>query len=401
MSKPKRRRLPPGITYHEPSDSYFGRKTVVVRDGTKQRVSSAYAATPAEATDLLAKAIHQAKALDPERRTVEAFLGEWFARIAPDGPNPKKPKVREATYDQRMQVLGPLLPASLAKGMRASHPAFESLRVKLFKNFDEVDLRAYCERFAETGAGSRSVQLAWEVLRTAWNYAAQRRYVDLGENPFLRFPRPEHISERKEPLSDAEVARLLDAIRATKNPRSRTLLMVLVTTGLRISEALALRWEKLDLDKGEVKVRAQLTKAKLGPLKTLESRREAWTVDEVTQGLTALSEKAHSEWVFETARTHRPLDRNNVRSEVFRPMLKRAGLEHSGLTIHNLRSLAASLVAPGVDAMTLCLMFGWTNVNTARKFYVRSSDVTRGAGRDAMQGALTRIGRLADPQIGV
>lgn len=389
-----KKKIPVGVSFHKATGTYFGRKSLTLRDGTASRISTAYFATVGEAQDALAKAARQAVALDPAKHSVESFLEAWFAAIKPDSPNPKKPRVRERTYALRLQVLAPLLPASLAIGKRANDPAFASIRTKLLRDFTEVDLRAILSRLEANGAGSRTVQLAYEVLRAAWRYAGQRRYVDVREAPFVHVDRPEHTSKRKESLSDGEIDRLFAAIRATKVLRSRALLLMLATAGLRIGEALALRWENVDTIEGVVRVREQLTEAgEAGPLKTPESHRDVWTIPEVSDMLRELRTVAKSPYVFETVKTQRAMDRNNVRSKVFVPMIERAKLGSAGLTVHDLRGIAATVAASsGLDPVALCMMFGWTNVNTAKRFYIRQNDTMRQAAREAMMNGMQRIG---------
>jgi integrase len=273
---------------------------------------------------------------------------------------------------------------------------FTSMRTKLLKDFDDGDLRTFLDRLAANDVGSRSVQIAYETLRAAYRYAAQRRYVDTSTSPFLYVDKPVHESKRKDALTNDQLGRLMGAIRDTKVPRSRTLLLLLVTTGLRIGEALGLEWEHVDLHKGEVKVRQQLVGSKPAPLKTKESHRDVPLVPEAVAALRALKASSKSKtWVFGSRTSERPVDASNFRSEVFAPMLERAGLADSGLTPHGLRSVAASLVAPHVDPVVLTKMFGWTTVNVAAKFYVRAGEALRDQGRNAMVTALERVDQRA------
>lgn len=62
-------------------------------------------------------------------------------------------------------------------------------------------------------------------------------------------------------LSGAEVNRLLDE---THDDPHHALWALLLTTGLRLSEALALRWSDLDLDRGELRVLRKLRRPKNG-----------------------------------------------------------------------------------------------------------------------------------------
>src|SRR5262249_58157820 len=73
-------------------------------------------------------------------------------------------------------------------------------------------------------------------------------------------------------LDREEIGRLLDA---TEDPGMRTLLALSVSTGLRQSEALGLRWSDLDLGADRLHVRHRLGRdGKLAEPKTQQARRE-------------------------------------------------------------------------------------------------------------------------------
>jgi integrase len=387
--------LPPNVSLHKPSGLYYGRKRVKRKDGSPARIYTSYLRTPAEAADALEKAVRQATSLNPKRPSIENFLEEWFENIKPTSDEPEGRQVRERTYRSRLANLTTLLPPSLAKGKYANLPAFADLRSKAVKDFDAADMRSYLARLAAAGVPSRAQQLAYESLRAAWKYAIEFDYVEPAQSPFIRVKRPSHKAEPMVELSDAELVRLVNAIYDTPKLRSRTLLLLLITTGLRIGEACALRWENLNLDATEphITVRHQLSDAgKLAPLKTDESRRKVHILPRLRDALLALKASAKTEWVFETAKTARPIDRNNARSEIFVPLLERAKLKDSGLTLHDLRGIAATLaVENGMDQSTFIRMFGWANMATAMKHYVRASDRMRKAGQRIMVNAFERF----------
>ena len=67
--------------------------------------------------------------------------------------------------------------------------------------------------------------------------------------------RPNRESRAREYLTAAEVERLLDAAAGGRyGARDRTLLLLMYRHGLRVSEAIALRWEQIDLKAGHVAV---------------------------------------------------------------------------------------------------------------------------------------------------
>ena len=77
--------------------------------------------------------------------------------------------------------------------------------------------------------------------------AAWRRDKITG-NPAMKVrPLPEN-TPRARVLSDAELSRLVKAVRALANPHHRLAFTLLLTTGARLSEVLHAKWEDFDLD---------------------------------------------------------------------------------------------------------------------------------------------------------
>jgi integrase len=101
----------------------------------------------------------------------------------------------------------------------------------------------------------------------------------LASNPAARVKRPGVSRTEAHYLSIAEVASLLEAV---KDSRYAPLLRLLVATGLRRGEALALRWSDVDLTNGLLRVRGTLLRVN-GHLVISESPRRSAHV--VTAGL--------------------------------------------------------------------------------------------------------------------
>jgi len=203
--------------------------------------------------------------------------------------------------------------------------------------------------------------------------------------------KPEHRAKRKEALTDDEVKRLVNTIRRTKLPRAKALMLLLVTTGVRLGEALGLRWEHVDLDGGLARVRTQAdADGTATPLKTEESRREIPLIPEAVEALRAIRGDGTG-FVFSVV-SGKPIGAANVRTKWFAPMLKTAGLEHTGLTPHGLRSVAATLLARKVDPVTLTRLFGWSDgMKTALAYYVKTSESMIAEGREAMASEIARL----------
>jgi integrase len=184
---------------------------------------------------------------------------------------------------------------------------------------------------------------------------------DLSSNPVrgVRIPNGEHDEEppddRAKALTREELAMLLAAV----PDEWRLFFEFLAATGLRISEAVGLRWEHLDLGgRPKVLVREQLYRGKRKRLKSRLGRRDV----PLSKGMGAKliahrrdTYKGAESPVFATT-TGTPLDPHNVRRQVLRPAALSLGFykavvgsdgkphKRSTLGFHALRHTCASML---------------------------------------------------------
>ena len=91
-----------------------------------------------------------------------------------------------------------------------------------------------------------------------------------GENPVSGVDLPEKVpASKKQALNPDQVVRLLAVL---KEP-VRTMVLLAILTGLRVGEILGLRWQDVDLDRGELRVEQSFYRGCLGSPKTKGSRR--------------------------------------------------------------------------------------------------------------------------------
>jgi integrase len=149
-----------------------------------------------------------------------------------------------------------------------------------------------------------------------------------------------------------------------------------VYTGLRQGELLGLKWEDVDLESGSLHVKRALTTARGGPRlaapKTKGSRRVSLTrgaMDALRAHLARQLEeidRAGSLWqenglVF-ASEMGTPLDRRDVTSRQFKPLLKRAKLPEK-TRFHDLQHACATLLlTKNVNPKVVSEMLGHSNI---------------------------------------
>jgi integrase len=214
-------------------------------------------------------------------------------------------------------------------------------------------------------AAGYSVQTAIHIRNciSALFRHAKRRQVFTGDLPTVGVELPAGQHPERPSLTWDQARALIAAI---DSPLYRLLVLFLATTGLRIGEALGLRWSDLDFEQETITVRRHYARKRgcgdtraiddrYGTTKTPTSRRRVpllpalavhlrMLVEHQTCQLAQVSRSEHKVGpdppVF-AGRTGRPLDAHNVLRRFLKPAAVALGLPW--VTWHSLRHTAASL----------------------------------------------------------
>lgn len=136
----------------------------------------------------------------------------------------------------------------------AAWMARERPRRELVRETTAADAAAYLEALRGRGRGGKTANDYRALLAQAWDWLAG----DREGNPFRATrPAPRGSVERR-PLATEELRALLDAA-AARGPDWRRLLLVGLYAGLRLGDALALDWSRVDLAAGWITVRPHKT----------------------------------------------------------------------------------------------------------------------------------------------
>jgi excisionase family DNA binding protein len=142
-----------------------------------------------------------------------------------------------------------------------------------------------------------------------------------------------------------------------------TLILFLALTGLRIGEAVGVRWADFD---GEVlNVSRRVYEGTVGTLKTKKSKRSIPIPASLMQRLNKLNHV--SEWVF-SSENGTPVNPGNALRRYIQPLARELGIKLSGF--HDLRhTLATDLINSGVSAKTVSEILGHANVGITLNTY--------------------------------
>src|SRR5438105_697562 len=160
--------------------------------------------------------------------------------------------------------------------------------------------------------------------------------------------------------------------------RSRTLFKVLAATGIRISEAIALRWRDLELDGSSphVKVRRALVKGRMGPPKSRYGRRQVPIDHALVAELRRRrrdSERPEDDALVFPAMNGEPLRQENLRRRVLEPTAQEAGVPWTGF--HTFRHTCATrLFGEGRNAVQVQRWLGHHSPAFTLSVYVHLLD---------------------------
>jgi len=293
------------------------------------------------------------------RKTVGTFAAEWL------GSTLEVSDRKDSTKQ---------LYASLAK----SHIVSDRLGTIPLDQLTPRRIEAWVSALRASGLSASTIRSTYTVLRAILDTAVRDR--SIAENPavVIRRPRVEH--HEAEYLSPVQVRALLAAAEST---RYAALFTLMVNTGLRRGEALALHWADVDADQKALRVRGTLTRIG-GSLtvtepKTTKSRRlvamspvveallRGVKVGQRQERLTAGSQWRATGFVF-TTELGDPCDpRNALRA--LKVAAGKAGLPAT-VGLHTLRHSAASvMLMNGVPLKVVSEILGHSSIAITGDIY--------------------------------
>jgi len=287
-------------------------------------------------------------AVKPAQINLNAYLDQWLETAA-------KPKVRPKTFTGYQDVL-----------RRYVRPKLGS---KPLAKVTPLDIQTL---YNEMSVSPRTTQYTAMIVKQALEQA--RRWRMLIHNPCDGVKPPRNARKEMQVLTPEQARRFLAVARGD---RHGVIFEVALTTGMRPSEYLALKWPDLDLEKGTASINRSIDFLPGGGWefadnKTARSRRTIKLHSNAAQSLREHRRRqeeqrrqAGKSWadhdlVF-TNDTGGPVDRHNLAQRHFRRILDAAGLPL--VRLYDLRHTAATLgLVAGVQVKVISEMLGHASV---------------------------------------
>ena len=223
----------------------------------------------------------------------------------------------------------------------------------------QFDIQSIYAQMFERGLSARTIEYTNAVLQSAFRQAV--RWKMLAEDPCVGVDLPRMKRREMEALSVEECRRFLAVTRETE---WFALYALALTTGMRPSEYLALKWSDIDWQRGTTSVRRTIQTSVSGwtfyDTKRKRSRRVVKLQNFVLEALQDLSSQRETEHGLIFHSGGQPLRQRTIKVE-FRRLLSAAGIR--SIRLYDLRHTAATLaVAAGVSVKVISDQLGHASI---------------------------------------
>jgi integrase len=199
-------------------------------------------------------------------------------------------------------------------------------------------------------------------------------------------------SAKRESLPDVLTAEEIRSLLSELKEPYRTLVFLAATTGLRASELLALQWQDVDFDAGQIRLSRGIVDQKITTMKTEASRKSLPLTTELALVLANWRAKCtynqSHDWVFASLdkKGTQPLWPENILRRHVRPAVERAGITKQ-VGFHTFRhSFATILTSNKEDVKTAQELLRHANSRITMDIYTQAINSTKVAAQEKLAG---------------
>ena len=236
------------------------------------------------------------------------------------------------------------------------------------------------------GLSPKTVRNIHQIIASAMKLAKEQRLIVADPTEGCALPKLEHREMKTLP-----VEQLTSFLREAKESGVFEMYYIELSTGLRRGELLGLKWEDIDFEHANLRVKRQIARINgevvEAPLKTKNAYRTLPLAEDTIQVLKQQKKKVGSNpWVFPSP-TGGPISPDSVLHMLHR-VLKRAGLPR--VRFHDLRHTFATLALQnGVDIKTVSGMLGHFSAGFTLDTYAHVTTAVQKEAAKAMEKVLT------------
>lgn len=313
-------------------------------------------ATKQEAADWITQqqnSILQGTFVEPKALTLGAWLVTWLRDY-------KRETLSQRTFERYAEL------ARLCESL--ADYRLQSLTAPMVQNL-------YARLMQERGLSACSVGKVHRVLHAAFRKAWQIDLVPRNIIDAVDPPRYQRTTEIKT-FSKEEISKILDVAKTFAYGHYYAMILLAVTTGMRMGEILGLRWCDVDIRKHEISINQnlQLSSVKgiiFNPPKTKAGRRTITVPGETINALLELKHKRKVEvmegLVFTTVKGSHPYSPRNI-EHTWKRIMKHADIPYRNFHVFR-HTHATDLLAAGVPIVEVAHRLGHSRISHTLELY--------------------------------
>jgi len=256
-------------------------------------------------------------------------------------------------------------------------------------NLDPLQVQSLYRSKLDEGLSAATVVKIHSTLSKSLKQAVRWRLIPVNVCDSITLPRVTRTE-----IDPLDIGQMHALLKAAEGKDHYALWVLLITTGLRIGEALALRWSDLDLKAQTLSVNRTVSRGVVSQPKTASSRRSIRLSKLAVSALRQQPRKA--KFVFCTS-NGKPLNVSNLRNRSWRTLLASAGLSPR-LRLHDIRHSAATLLlSRSVPVKVVSEMLGHADVRITLSTYAHVLPDMQIGAANAMDKTLGESSTLLRP----
>ena len=305
--------------------------------------------------------------------SLTSYIAEWLTTF-------KQTTVKQSTYDRLLTSVKAL-------------EGFEIATMPIGE-ITCIDIQRYVNELIKRGYGLSTIKKQMRIVTAPLKQASALHIISADPGIVIRLPSRYNVA-KPERLIEAYTDEEQTALRSVLYNGQRagySAIILMIETGLRVGEALALRWQDVQLTRKRIYVRntvVRLANRKQSfvqdSVKSESSRRTVPLTPEAIRLLERLYERRKNEWVFTNDDGER-LSYEALRYQT-RIACQEAGIEYRGEHVFR-HTFATNCYHKGIDVKILSRLLGHADVNITYNLYIH----LYGDGFDEMFSALTGNG---------
>ncbi len=305
--------------------------------------------------------------------SLTSYIAEWLTTF-------KQTTVKQSTYDRLLTSV---------KALEAYQIAYKPIN-----EITCIDIQNYINDLTKRGYGLSTIKKQMQIVTAPLKQASALHIIPADPGVGIRLPTRYNVMKQErliEAYTQQEQTALLNILSSGRR-KGYSAIALMIETGLRVGEVLALRWQDVQLTRKRINVRntvVRLANKKQSfvqdSVKSESSRRTIPLTPEAIKLLERQYERRTNEWVFTNTDGER-LSYEALRYQT-RKACEEAGIEYRGEHVFR-HTFATNCYHKGIDVKILSRLLGHADVNITYNLYIH----LYGDGFDEMYEALVGNG---------